>query len=224
MESGRRSVGERRRDDVGAQDHARPPAVGVVVDRPVPAEAPLGAGRGRGRSARPRSRIRPGMLSPSGPSTIAGNSVRTSTSSGIRRRVAGAAPAEPGARGSRAGPALRRLRSALGLRTASCGRRSRGPDVVVVVDGTRVEVERVEVHDQLAALRREVGDDPRDARARRSRRAARGRRTPRRRRRGRCRRPAERPRRSSTRTSRPSSSWKNQRPGSRGSSGASISR
>ena len=36
--------------------------------------------------ARPRSRIRPGMLSRSGPSTIAGKSVRTSTSSAISRR------------------------------------------------------------------------------------------------------------------------------------------
>ena len=69
---------ERRDDRLDAQDHAGATAVGIVVDGPVAAEAPLRAGRAREGSARPCSSARPGMLSPSGPGKSPGNSVMTS--------------------------------------------------------------------------------------------------------------------------------------------------
>ena len=181
MESGRRSSASAAADDLRPQDHARSPAVGVVVDGPVAARGPSGAGRARGRSRGRAPGCAPGCSPPSGPSTIGGKRVRTSTSSAIRRpRSGGVAGAfgfggsgragpgafggRPRAAGLRTGPgALRRLGRALGLRLLLRAAVAR-PDVVLVVHGSRVHVQRVHVHDHLAALGRELGDDPLHAR------------------------------------------------------------
>ena len=208
---------ERRRDDVRPEDHARAPAVRVVVDRPVLARGPTAAGRGPGPSARPCSRIRPGMLSRSGASTIAGNSVRTSTSRVIGRVVGGGSAGRDGRPGGSA--VRRRLGLGFGLPAgsgSSAGGRGAG---LVVLDRARVELERLEVHDQLAPFGASSVDDPAARPGCRARRAARARRRPRRPPRGRCRRPcpAPRPRSSARRSPR---LVQEPGPGSRGSSGS----
>ena len=83
--------------------------------------------------------------------------------------AAGGVP-DPGPAGRRRGPglahrarALRRLGGTLRLRLLLRAAVARA-DVVLVVDGPRVQVQQVHVHDHLAPVRREVGHDALDAR------------------------------------------------------------
>ena len=141
-------------------------------------------------AARPCSWIRPGMLSASGPSNIAGNSVRTSISRVMRRvrRLGGLGRDER--RRPRAPRRARRGRRRLGARRRApspAARRLR-PVGVGRPRSRRPQVERLGVDDDLAAARREDPDERADGRqVERCRTARRRRCRPRSRRRGRCR-------------------------------------
>ena len=138
------------------------------------ARAPSGAGRGPARSRGPRSWIRPGMLSASGPSTIAGKRVRTSISRSSRRLGASRdRRARPARRSSRSdAPSAPRARRTTRRRSAA----------------SALELERLRVDDDLAPPRREDPDEGRTP-AGRTRRTGRRTTRPRRRRRGRRPRP-----------------------------------
>ena len=155
---------ERRRDRLRPEDHARAPAVGRVVDAPMPARGPSAAGRGPGS--------RRGRAPASGPGCSRTAGPRPSPGRGRRRR----------SRGSWRRPRPRLAgRSAAGVASPASGfaplpwrdqrgrRRCRAAPPARRVDRRRAEVQHRLVDDDLAALRREGRDDRRGPRARRTR-------------------------------------------------------
>ena len=99
---------DRRRVRAPQGVDARPPPARGAGPCPLPrrtarrrrrgaGRAPTRAGRGRGSSARPRSWIRPGMLSDSGPSSIAGKERQDVDLEGHARRLGRSSGGSPGA-------------------------------------------------------------------------------------------------------------------------------
>ncbi len=153
------------RDRLRSKDHPRSPAVGRVVHRCGACRGPTRAGRGRVRLAIVPSRIRPGMLSDSGPVIIAGNRVRTSIRRVMARpRVPRSARVGRRRLGRPSATACSASRASTRRRLATLAPRRLRLRWVGRLRLRRTQVERIGVDDDLAPTRREDPDEGPDGR------------------------------------------------------------